>query len=690
MEKSFAQRNLFWEDIRQNKRNLFSLCHAGKKILSTELSCHVKNTQKDKNKEITELEWQLPENGLTLTLKFTLFNDFPYLEYESFIKNSGSHTSGIIEELKMLDLNGTLAQPYYGTMKIKEWDSSAAGNRLKISYYLGSFSSGSDFIRVDRRLYPKTGEETLQLNSEDFSRPSERAMPFFRVDFDDLNGYDIGVGWSGSWVADFSLKSETSPQEVWKRGKNWNIISGMPHTHFCVKPGETLREPGYFIGFRNDITVRDFINIHRRFMMTHHAPHDSKGNLLLPPLSAASWGGVETENMKKVLRTIKEKELPFEVHWIDAGWQGHDGPCPHPCDESASAGSDWPQRVGSNRINRYAHPNGLSEITDFARECGLKTMVWFEPERYHKECGSALFQAHPDWFLDNPSHSYIFDLGNPEACEWLTNWTLDFLEREKIEFYRIDQNINFRETWQLADEPDRIGVHEMKHIDNLYRFWGALRAARPDMFIDNCASGGRRLDYMLATYSFPLCQSDFETFQVYNYTCVHLENYYLNEVYPLHSTLSWMPEDDSYAMLSGGCGLGIGSKRWQYPSRYPAEDFDYDIFRKHLFAFREMREFLTKGNYYQLSKNPEDLSEFCAMQAHDPAKQAGFVLIFRRPETPEDEFLTLLPEIDPQSEYELRDFAAGTVKRVSGKDLRYFRKTMPEKRSASLMFYQKI
>jgi hypothetical protein len=103
-----------------------------------------------------------------------------------------------------------------------------------------------------------------------------------------------------------------------------------------------------------------------------------------------------------------------------------------------------------------------------------------------------------------------------------------------------------------------------------------------------------------------------------------------------------------------------------------------------------MREFLTKGNYYQLSKNPEDLSEFCAMQAHDPAKQAGFVLIFRRPETPEDEFLTLLPEIDPQSEYELRDFAAGTVKRVSGKDLRYFRKTMPEKRSASLMFYQKI
>ena len=111
--------------------------------------------------------------------------------------------------------------------------------------------------------------------------------------------------------------------------------------------------------------------------------------------------------------------------------------------------------------------------------------------------------------------------------------------------------------------------------------------------------------------------------------------------------------------------------------------------RKHLFAIREIREFLVKGNYYQLTKNPEDLSEFCAMQTHDSQKVAGYILVFRRPETEEKEFITLLNEINQQATYELKDFSTGETTKVSGKNFRYYRKTM-EKRSVSLVFYNKI
>ena len=102
-----------------------------------------------------------------------------------------------------------------------------------------------------------------------------------------------------------------------------------------------------------------------------------------------------------------------------------------------------------------------------------------------------------------------------------------------------------------------------------------------------------------------------------------------------------------------------------------------------------MRELLVKGNYYQLTKNPEDLSEFCAMQSHDRETEKGFVLVFRRPETEEEEFIALLPEIDRSAEYELRDFISGTKESVSGEEFRCFRKVMPEKRSVSLIFYQR-
>lgn len=687
MEKSFAQRDLFLEEIKQNKRDLFSFVYDEKKFLSSQLEHSIVNTQKDKKKDIIEILWHLAGTGINLTLKFSVFTDFPYLEYSSFLHNPGTADSDIISDLKMLELKENPETPYYGNMTLQKLQFSHAGNRVKISYYLGSFCSAHDFIRIDKRLCPQPGEDTLCLNGENFSRPSERALPFFRVDLDDLNGYDIGVGWSGSWRADFSLKSNTTPGNHMQMGREFTLCSGMSHSRFYVKPGETLRAPGYFIGFRNGIKVRDFINIHRRFMMTHHAPHDSKGAPLLPPLCVNSWGGVETENMKKILRLVKEKDLPFEVHWIDAGWQGHDGPCPHFAEDPQS---DWPQRVGSNRINGYAHPKGLSEITDFARECGLKTMVWFEPERYYKKCGDPLLKEHPDWFLENSGSNYILDLGNPEACEWLIKWLLDFLEKERIEFYRQDQNINMQPIWRECDAPDRIGVLEMKHINNLYKVWSALRTARPDMYIDNCASGGRRLDYMLATYSFPLCQSDYETFADYNYSCVHLENYYLNEVYPIHGTLSWMPDGDSYAILSGGCGMGIGSKRWNFPSRYPQDDFDYDTYRKHLLVIREMRSLMARGNYYQLSRSPEDLSEFCAMQAHDPEKNEGYVILFRRPETEDEEFIALLQEIDPEAVYEIRDFMTDDVTKVSGREFRYFRRSMPERRTVSLQFYKKL
>ena len=72
------------------------------------------------------------------------------------------------------------------------------------------------------------------------------------------------------------------------------------------------------------------------------------------------------------------------------------------------------------------------------------------------------------------------------------------------------------------------------------------------------------------------------------------------------------------------------------------DSYDFESMRKHLLAIREIRELLITGNYYQLTKDTEDLSQFCAMQAHVTSQDTGFVLVFRRPETEDEEFITLL------------------------------------------------
>ena len=48
--------------------------------------------------------------------------------------------------------------------------------------------------------------------------------------------------------------------------------------------------------------------------------------------------------------------------------------------------------------------------------------------------------------------------------------------------------------WHAADTADRQGMAETRHIEGLYAFWDDLLKRHPNLIIDNCASGGRRID----------------------------------------------------------------------------------------------------------------------------------------------------------------------------------------------------
>ena len=70
-------------------------------------------------------------------------------------------------------------------------------------------------------------------------------------------------------------------------------------------------------------------------------------------------------------------------------------------------------------------------------------MVWFEPERVIR--GTQWAVEHPDWMLDIPEHNndtyLLFDLGNPEACHWMSKYIGDMLEENSIDYYRQDFNM---------------------------------------------------------------------------------------------------------------------------------------------------------------------------------------------------------------------------------------------------------
>jgi alpha-galactosidase len=87
-----------------------------------------------------------------------------------------------------------------------------------------------------------------------------------------------------------------------------------------------------------------------------------------------------------------------------------------------------------------------------------------------------------------------------------------------LDVLRIDFNLNPDTSWASGDARgptsaavalgERTGITELMYVEGLYTMWDALLAQHPGLLIDDCSSGGRRIDVETLSRSFPLWRSD--------------------------------------------------------------------------------------------------------------------------------------------------------------------------------------
>ncbi|MBR2441248.1 MAG: alpha-galactosidase [Lentisphaeria bacterium] len=623
---------------------------------------------------------------IRVTLELIRRHDFPVIEYTPYFENISDSDSGILSEISVLDFESDYTD-YFGRQKLKQYE--VFGNsRLRIRYHLGSRANGSDFLPQYRDIFSRAGCNKLELVSQE-AKCSTDYLPFFGVDHDTMNGVNLAIGWNCSWK--FSVEKDID--DVWMgAGKKSRIRCGMRHAAFKLHPGEKVMQPGIILHFREGKSIRDGQNEFRRFMIAHHSPRDSKGKLIKPPICIATWGGLETEKQLQRIQTVGEHRLPYENLWIDAGWMGSPGPCPHFLEES-DINSDWPARVGSWNFNSYAHPDGFRPVSEAVHKNGMRLLVWFEVLRIFSKSEAPVITEHPEWLLGDKEAAaagkgvnFLLNIGIPEARKYLVDTVISFMEKEGIDDYREDFNlVGIDPYFEMGDEPDRIGITEMKFAEGVYLYWEELRRHFPDMIIDNCCSGGRRLDYKTATLAFPLCQSDFACYQPYEVECIQLENFYLDEWMPLHGTLNWGMED-LYHLFSG-LGGGLGDKIWQFNGREPRADHDYDLHRKALEWGKLLRDMHVSGDVYPLTENPEeDWTKWSGQQVHNPEGDYGTVQIYRRQKSPDADFRLALSGIKTGI-YQVEYFTGETLE-ITGAELKNLVVSLAQPRSFQVIYYK--
>ncbi|MCX6227267.1 MAG: alpha-galactosidase, partial [Bacteroidia bacterium] len=338
-----------------------------------------------------------------------------------------------------------------------------------------------------------------------------------------------------------------------------------------------------------------------------------------------------------------------------------------------------------------AFPNGLKPVSDAVHKVGAKFILWFEPERIVE--GTQFAGLDPDFMIRIPdtvknpeigsfiSNMYLFDLGNPVACKWLTDYISGLIRENGVDYYRQDMNFDPLPYWTYHDKPGRVGISEIRYIEGLYAYWDGLLANFPNLIIDNCAGGGRRLDLETISRSSPLWRTDYNPGEPNGYQC---HTYGLNFYLPLNGTCNLNPAPYEFrSSMSTAMVTTWDLERSAYPLLY---------YQKVMADFKRLRPYYY-GDFYPLTtgRNITSDSIWLAYQMNRPEPGDGIIMAFRRPDCPVEAIHVKVKGLDPAKTYELFYEDENIRLTKSGKELMgNLDLVLKEKPKSLLINYKKI
>ncbi len=592
----------------------FSLIYGGRPAAALLPAWHGQSQQHKIDDQRTEhlLSWTDSRTGLVVRCRAIEYHDFPTVEWTLFLKNTGPQPTPILEEVRALDL--TVHR-------------SASGEFL-LHHQSGDNCTAHSYEPHETAL----GARSVLSFAPDGGRPTNGAYPYFNVAYDG-GGLIAVIGWPGQWAARFARDA----------GADLTISAGQQQTHFKLLPGEEVRSPLVVLQFWRGDRIHAQ-NTWRRWMVAHNIPR-SGGKLPAPFTSACMGLHQSAASEIGFIDAYLDHGAKLDYWWMDAGW--------YPC-------RDWPE-TGTWEPDPVRFPRGIRAVSDHAHARGMKTVLWFEPERVH--AGSWLFQNHPAWLLGKGGDR-LLNLGNPEARGWLTDHIDRFLTEQGIDLYRQDFNIDPLGFWRSNDPDERQGITEIRHVEGYLAFWDELRRRHPGLIIDSCASGGRRNDLETLRRAVPLLRSDFQGPQNPSSAEMMVGNqghtYGLSRWVPYSGTGVFY--DNVYAVRSHLTpSLGIG-----FPAG--AAQVDWEQMRRRIADWKQVADdFL--GDYYPLT--PYSLSEhdWIAWQFDRRETGSGMVQAFRRANSDEVSRRFKLLGLDPEAVYELRDLDRDSPTRATGRTL---------------------
>ena len=598
--------------------------------------------------------------GLRLIVTMKLFHDLPVLEYHVAFENPADTPSPRLSRVDSLILRFGAENPLLQRRRGSFHIPGTAG-------FAGAFRNS--FTPVEDRLDENA---TIEFGATE-GRPSVDYLPCFDLAAGDAN-LRIAVGWSGQWRA----KVVACPAAA-----ETTVSAGIEEIDMELEPGERIELPAIAIVWNETGGTERGVNLWRRYLRQKIQPRID-GRIAEPPLSTGNWGGMtEQEHLDRIANIVKRR-MPFELHWIDAGWYGPPGS--YSPDEFDST---WSRNTGDWKFNPAILPDKLRKISAASHAAGMKQLLWIEPERAVKN--ARIYHDHPEYFLASPStgENLLLNLGNPEAWQWCFDTLSNLIEENSLDILRIDFNISPLDPWRVNDAPNRRGANEIRYVAGFYRLWRAIREKFPRVVIDNCASGGRRLEFEALRYSLPLWASDMECSDNFDaeWQLTHVAG--LSHYLPAFSLGVQNQKGGDTYNFRASMGPGLVVHYFMYAYRPLTMEYPHEWLKTRLNEYLRVKECFS-GDFYCLDAFHAPTGNWTMMQFDRPDLGRGVLEAFRSVRSPYSSADVRLRGLDPEAQYRVED-ADNSFEpfSASGRELmeKGVRVNLPEPRSSRLISY---
>jgi len=192
-----------------------------------------------------------------------------------------------------------------------------------------------------------------------------------------------------------------------------------------------------------------------------------------------TWGKPTEERMEKIASRLEGKGITYCV--IDAGWH-------------ADSERGWESNMGDWVPSLDNFPHGLKAVADSIRAHGMIPGLWFEPETCGKDAD--IYQKEEmlltrDGFPITTDRRRFLDMRKKAVIRHLDKQLINCLKENGFGYLKVDYNDNIG---LGCDGEESLGENLRQHMECSREFYRKIRRELPDLVMENCSSGGHRLE----------------------------------------------------------------------------------------------------------------------------------------------------------------------------------------------------